>query len=515
MAGIRQNQAALTADERKAFVNACLELKAGKLYDKYVEVHYEAFARPSPAHKAPAFLPWHREFLRRFERDLRSVDPRLSIPYWDWTTHAAKDGLPWTADFMGGDGEGASEEVMTGPFARSAGRWPLTVPSDDPGYLRRALGKEGGLPTPEDVQLAYRLDRYDVPPWDQNSDWRSFRNYLESQIHDEIHDWIGGSMAAGASPNDPVFWLHHANIDRIWAVWQRTYGIWSYAPRSGDGPAGHGLDDAMSPWQREAVAPTPRGVLPVPPRYDTDPPSRYVPFDRPVGGLKAGEILTPKEMVVSGQGEYYLQYQDDGNLVLHNSRAEVLWSSGTAGHEPGTCEMTAAGRFVIHNEGSEWSRPEGSALADSVLLVQDDGNLVVSGPVWDSDTWVPTGPVAVGSVMNPGEVLYPGLALRTGDNAYGLILKVDGNLAFYGLSGNPTGDPRKTLWDTKTGGRRTVAFVMAADGKPRLYAREGGEMRELPTPIDIPSPQADSSFVVSDGGLMVRASNGTPVWKWP
>ena len=40
------------------------------------------------------------------------------------------------------------------------------------------------------------------------------------QHHNRVHVWIGGSMLINTSPNDSVFFLHHCNVDRIWALWQ-------------------------------------------------------------------------------------------------------------------------------------------------------------------------------------------------------------------------------------------------------------------------------------------------------
>ncbi len=89
-----------------------------------------------------------------------------------------------------------------------------------------------------------------MSPWDETRNTRSFRNRLEGWfggniLHNRCHRWIGGDMVAGTSPNDPVFWLHHCNVDRIWADWQDRYGVDNYAPRSG-GPQGHNLNDTLT-----------------------------------------------------------------------------------------------------------------------------------------------------------------------------------------------------------------------------------------------------------------------------
>jgi len=55
-----------------------------------------------------------------------------------------------------------------------------------------------------------------------NTDFSSFQSALNSP-HGSVHGRVGGNM--GSVPYagfDPIFWLHHANVDRLWAVWQAS-----------------------------------------------------------------------------------------------------------------------------------------------------------------------------------------------------------------------------------------------------------------------------------------------------
>jgi hypothetical protein len=118
------------------------------------------------------------------------------------------------------------------------------------------------LPTPQDVTATLGVTPYDSSPWNVGS--QGFRNNLEGFIgpgmHNAAHMWVGGSMMPPTSPNDPVFFLHHANVDRIWANWLRQWfksGKDDYLPVSG-GPTGHNLTDGMFPW---GASSTPESVL--------------------------------------------------------------------------------------------------------------------------------------------------------------------------------------------------------------------------------------------------------------
>src|SRR6266850_5977808 len=92
-------------------------------YDDYVYIHQQSMAGhassdpgPHPGHKGPAFFPWHREFLRQFELDLRAVsgDPNMCLPYWDFSRDqgVADPGYPFIDPCLGGNGTGPNNTVI-------------------------------------------------------------------------------------------------------------------------------------------------------------------------------------------------------------------------------------------------------------------------------------------------------------------------------------------------------------------------------------------------------------------
>lgn len=303
---IRKNQAMLSRTERQAFVAAVLALKrlpsrlppaAGSAtrYDDYVWTHLASMKSmtdqaPGWAHEGPAFLPWHRYFIWQFELDLHMIDPSVNLPYWDWTVDGSSDasvaGSPWTDEFMGGTGDPRQQfEVVAGPFNGRSGNWRLTLFDDDDGEphdsnLRRNLGgnpSATALPTREQVEECLKEIPYYVAPWrafDHLMPMQgmtavptqpSFGNRLEGwygtgSIHNRVHLWVAGGQDDGtnsgsmywmSSPNDPIFFLHHANVDRLWGRWQSVHPKETYHPSglgAEIGPPGHNLNDAMQPW---------------------------------------------------------------------------------------------------------------------------------------------------------------------------------------------------------------------------------------------------------------------------
>ncbi|MCI0534075.1 MAG: tyrosinase family protein [Verrucomicrobiales bacterium] len=286
----------MTATEKEHFINAVLELKNTKpsilhptdpnlhRYDDYVELHLNAMAvLPSWAHNAPAFFSWHRELIRHFEMDLQAIDSTVSVPYWDWLTDQGT-GLPiWDPDpirGLGTNGVGPTRKVMDGAFAFDAGKWTVRVkdnPASDPDNLTRRF-TDGGTetlstiaPSPGDIgdqtRTLGRINYDSAPWWDLDSSGffvrpasalNVFRVGSEYDLHNLVQRWISGNMGQAASPNDPIFWFHHCNLDRLWSIWQRqhpTSAPYLPTPPTTGVPAGHRSDESLV--FTDATHPTP------------------------------------------------------------------------------------------------------------------------------------------------------------------------------------------------------------------------------------------------------------------
>src|SRR5262249_56870360 len=104
----------------------------------------------------------------------------------------------------------------------------------------------------------------------------TFTNFrlMEGNPHGTAHVGFGGSIQdPGRAPKDPLFFLLHCNVDRLWAKWQRQNtrfdpsAVASYDNSSSR--IGHRLSDTMWPWNMSTVPPRP----PFPPPGGTLAPS--------------------------------------------------------------------------------------------------------------------------------------------------------------------------------------------------------------------------------------------------
>jgi len=163
-------------------------------------------------HNNGAFLPWHRGYLLQVENRLREISPDITIPYWDWSLSPRINQDPiWGAGPGQFSGTGGADRCVAddGPFGTGSG-FELT----NGNCLQRRLGggSAGNEATVDNLFTRYpSATQYD-----------NFRNRLEHGpgLNDSVHCLVGGTMCSARAANDPVFFLHHAMVDKIWARWQ-------------------------------------------------------------------------------------------------------------------------------------------------------------------------------------------------------------------------------------------------------------------------------------------------------
>lgn len=132
------------------------------------------------------FLAWHRMYVYFFERILRAKSGRanLTLPYWNYQNNA----------------------VLPAPYRDKSLGNPLYDAT------RNATINNGGA-LPSSIMTAFNNTLAIIP-------YYTFQNTLSSGPHGSVHTAIAGNMAiVTTAAKDPVFWLHHSNIDRLWEVW--------------------------------------------------------------------------------------------------------------------------------------------------------------------------------------------------------------------------------------------------------------------------------------------------------
>ncbi|MFL9961068.1 tyrosinase family protein [Paraburkholderia sediminicola] len=137
-------------------------------------------------HSVANFLTWHRGYIYYFEQQLRTVsgDSRLVLPYWDYYTYP----------------------VIPSEFTDPASGNPLYVSRVNTNvYQALDLSPFGSGVTNFQRGLS-----------------NAFEPALENAPHNPVHDIIGSYMGdISTAPVDPIFYLHHCNLDRLWNAWSR------------------------------------------------------------------------------------------------------------------------------------------------------------------------------------------------------------------------------------------------------------------------------------------------------
>ncbi len=165
-------------------------------------------------HQSWFFLPWHRMYILFFEEIVRAEvvaangPADWALPYWDWQANRA---LP--------------------PAFRER---KLPDGHDNPLFVEdRVIGNDGARMLPAVVEWTAAEASQEFSATfgfgggiiDRPSHFGArVTGVVERQPHNNVHSTIAGPMATAASPGDPIFWLHHAQVDRLWSRWLQLGG---------------------------------------------------------------------------------------------------------------------------------------------------------------------------------------------------------------------------------------------------------------------------------------------------
>lgn len=230
-------------------------------WDQYARAHAHHCVNQlgfDPVHWSWYFLPWHRGYLFFLERLMAHVLQKIylvadttsfALPYWDWTNHPE---MPNTKDrearglaspFFGyaldqeNMATGTDTLLLNGvPFDNLAlwdgNRTPsLEKPQMLPANEKDPASKEH-ISATRFYMSAENLEAMLLTPFEtfagkSTVSPQTGQGLLEAEPHNYGHDWVGSRYGSNRdmgtlryAAHDPVFFLHHANVDRIWSLYQ-------------------------------------------------------------------------------------------------------------------------------------------------------------------------------------------------------------------------------------------------------------------------------------------------------
>ncbi|KAI1818257.1 Di-copper centre-containing protein [Poronia punctata] len=218
---VRKSWTDLTTKEKKAYIEADLCLmsappKSGieDATSRWDELQYAHAVQVRYIHFVGAFLPFHRYFVTVHEHLLRTeCDYDGPLPYWDEPADVGDihGSSLFTADVnFGGDGTGEDGCIEDGPFANLTLHFKEDLTTTDYCISRSMTDKAFSSADRRNVEECLEFDSF-IDAW----------RCIENKPHGGGHGGVSGTMVnLFLSPGDPVFYLHHGYLDRVWYEWQ-------------------------------------------------------------------------------------------------------------------------------------------------------------------------------------------------------------------------------------------------------------------------------------------------------
>jgi tyrosinase len=251
MVRIRKNAVTLSNAERDRFLAALgtLNARGQGPYNTYLQMHVAGTL--AEMHGNVAFPPWHRAYVLDLERGLQDIDSTVTVPYWRFDQPAPS---LFTAAFMGQPTTTGRVHFVPGHALEN---WRAANVN---GITRTPLFNINTAPTSVISEIATINLGDDYDPFQTDED-----NGFENHPHNHAHVTFRGPIRVPSTAvQDPMFFLLHCNVDRLWAKWQwikhhtSFNDAGAFAPDSQDPDRiGYRLTDTMWPWNGDTEDPRP------------------------------------------------------------------------------------------------------------------------------------------------------------------------------------------------------------------------------------------------------------------
>ncbi|HEV7368204.1 tyrosinase family protein [Arenibaculum sp.] len=160
------------------------------------------------------FVHWHRNYILFYEQICGTLIGKsdFALPYWNWQSGIGQIPDPFY------DRNELNVVYWNDPSDAQSDNWG---PDEVTTTGVRALAKGSGLK--QDPQRGGAFTDQNIESIQRLTDYSLYTGRLEGSPHNSAHVIAGGfqgHMGDGMSPLDPIFWLHHCNVDRLAAEWQ-------------------------------------------------------------------------------------------------------------------------------------------------------------------------------------------------------------------------------------------------------------------------------------------------------
>ncbi len=201
---VRKDHREMTPGEKQAYTLSLTQLfNTGVISDmaNHHASHFESeiHTRGNPIN-GTQFLPWHRVFQLELEQKLRSAGTAkaeyITVPYWDWRIENSPGNVTW-------DDNGFLSPAFVNPWGVTRGLGGATIANS--ANISQLLDLTGSvLPS----------------SWQAASPTSGFFSKRLEHWHNLGHVFVGGTMNQQNSPLDPIFYLHHGFVDKLWQEWE-------------------------------------------------------------------------------------------------------------------------------------------------------------------------------------------------------------------------------------------------------------------------------------------------------